>query len=82
MANSIFAQQMGTLRGTITDAHGQAVALVSVSCAESNTSSLSKDNGTYQIEIPLNKPCTVYFNKIGYHEHAANVTLTTATKIY
>lgn len=82
LANSIFAQQMGTLRGTITDAHGQAVALVSVSCAESNTSSLSKDNGTYQIEIPLNKPCTVYFNKIGYHEHAANVTLTTATKIY
>ena len=82
LANLVFAQQSGMLHGTISDGNGQAIPLVSVSCAETNAVTLSKENGSYQLQLPLNKPCTVYFSKIGYHEQSTVVTLTSDTKTY
>lgn len=82
LANTLFAQENGILQGRITDQKGNAISLVSVSCEETGTSILCNDDGSYKIELPINKTVFVYFNKVGYFEHKAEIKLSSAKKTY
>lgn len=70
--NTLYAQTYGTLQGKITDEHGAAISYVTVICNE--TSTLSREDGSYAIKIPLGDQIQVYFSKIGYKDLTENIT--------
>lgn len=80
--SQIAFSQNGILCGKISDTHGSGISYVAISCEANSTSTYSKEDGSYQIEIPQNKKVTVYFSKIGYFEHTTEITLTNEKKTY
>ncbi|MCQ2959210.1 MAG: TonB-dependent receptor [Bacteroidales bacterium] len=80
--NILFAQQKGVLQGKIIDEKGNTISFVSVSCEETKTSLICNDDGSYKLELPINQKVFVYFSKIGYFEHKAEILLTSEKKTY
>lgn len=74
--------QNGIVCGKISDTHGVGISYVAISCEANSELTYSKDDGSYQIEIPQNKRVVLYFSKIGYFEHSTEITLTSNKKTY
>lgn len=74
----LFAQEKGILQGTVSDKKGTPISYVSVACEGAYC--LTKDDGSFQLEIPKNKECVVYFQKIGFEEYSKKIILTSSTQ--
>ncbi len=81
-ANIVFAQDKGILQGKVVDQKGNAIPFATISCTETNSLVITKEDGHYQIELPLNQKSTIFFSKMGYFDHTTEITLTTEKKTY
>ncbi|NNF02202.1 MAG: TonB-dependent receptor plug domain-containing protein, partial [Bacteroidia bacterium] len=67
LVNSLIAQDLAIVSGTITDEAGKGVELVNVIIEEDqNFGSYSDNNGFYSIKMPAGKSYTIVFSVVGY----------------